>query len=215
MKPTKVMLAGHDAIVLAGLNCLLTKTPAVQVAGEAGNGANWSESADRWSPQVVVLDVGHSDLADLLATRRLLKAHPHLRVLVLCSRENPTLARQFLGVGAAGCLLKGASPTELEQAIHQVASGQTYLSASLARRMATHVGGVTADEAVPAATLTGRQREVLRLLAEGQNTKEIAAELRVSPKTVEFHRSRLMLRLRISSVAGLVRHAIRAGLVQL
>jgi len=209
----RVLLADDHTLVRAGLRKLLESIPNMDVVGEAGDGLELLELAEKLQPQMVLMDIAMPGLNGLEATGRLVKAWPDIRVLILSMHQNGEYVRQALRQGAAAYLLKDAAPLELDLAIRAVLKGETYLSPAVSKGVVSdYVHRLRTDEQ-PADTLTPRQREVLQLIAEGQSTKEIARRLDLSIKTVETHRTQLMKQLDIHEIAGLVRFAIRTGLV--
>lgn len=213
MKRLRLVLADDHVLVRAGLRKLLESMPDLDVVGEAGDGLAVLALVEQLQPDLVLLDIAMPKLNGLEATFRLLKAWPALRVLILSMHQNEEYVRQALRHGAAGYLLKDAAPTELDLAINAIRRGETYLSPAVTRGvLADYVQRLRSDES-PDGQLTPRQREVLQLIAEGLSTKEIARRLGLSIKTVETHRSQLMKQLDIHEVAGLVRYALRAGLI--
>jgi DNA-binding NarL/FixJ family response regulator len=210
---TRVLLADDHTLVRAGLRKLLESIPDMEVVGEAGDGLELLELAERLQPQVVLMDIAMPRLNGLEATARIAKTWPHMRVLILSMHQNAEYVRQALRHGAAAYLLKDAAPLELEMALKAVLRGETYLSPSVSQGVMSDYVLRLRSEEQPADALTPRQREVLQLIAEGQSTKEIARRLDLSVKTVETHRTQLMKQLDIHEVASLVRYAIRAGLV--
>jgi DNA-binding NarL/FixJ family response regulator len=181
--------------------------------GEAGDGLTLLDLAAKLQPQVVLMDIAMPGLNGLEATGRMTKAWPDIRILILSMHQNAEYVRQALRQGAMAYLLKDSAPLELELALKAVLRGETYLSPAVSKGVVSdYVHRLRSDEQ-PADALTPRQREVLQLIAEGQSTKEIARRLDLSVKTVETHRTQLMKQLDIHEVAGLVRFAIRAGLV--
>ena len=213
MNPIRVLLADDHTLVRAGLRKLLESIAGLEVVGEAGDGLELLELADRLRPQIVLMDIAMPGLNGLEATGRLLKTLPDVKVLVLSMHQNAEYVRQALRQGAVAYLLKDAAPQELELALRAVLRGETYLSPAVSKGVVSdYVQRLRSDEK-PEDALTPRQREVLQLIAEGQSTKEIARRLDLSVKTVETHRTQLMKQLDIHEVAGLVRYAIREGLV--
>jgi len=209
----RVLLADDHTLVRAGLRKLLESIPSMEVVGEAGDGLELLELVEKLQPQMVLMDIAMPGLNGLEATGRLVKAWPGIRVLILSMHQNGEYVRQALRQGAAAYLLKDAAPLELELAIRAVLKGETYLSPAVSKGVVSdYVQRLRTDEQ-PADALTPRQREVLQLIAEGQSTKEIARRLDLSIKTVETHRTQLMKQLDIHEIAGLVRFAIRTGLV--
>jgi DNA-binding NarL/FixJ family response regulator len=164
-------------------------------------------------PNMVLMDIAMAGLNGLEATARIIKEFPQVRIIILSMHANEEYVLQTLRAGAAGYLLKDAATAELELAIQAVAKGDTYLSPAISKRVIEDYVGRTSGQKGPAEQLTPRQREILQMVAEGKSTKEIAFLLNLSVKTVETHRAQLMDRLDIHDVPGLVRHAMRTGLV--
>lgn len=213
MKPVRVLLADDHAMVRAGLRKLLESIPDVEVVGEADDGLALLALAAQLQPNLVLTDIAMPGLNGLEATARLLKAQPETRVVILSMHQDEEYVRRALRHGAAGYLLKDAAPVELELALKAVLRGETYLSPAVSKGvLSDYVQRLRGDEK-PAVILTPRQREVLQLIAESHSTKEIARRLDLSVKTVDTHRSGLMKQLDIHEVAGLVRYAMRTGLI--
>jgi len=210
---TRVLLADDHALVRVGIRSLLSTIAGFDVVGEAGTGHEALELADKLRPHVVLMDIAMPGINGLDATARLVERHPEVRVIILSMHASEEYALQALRAGAAGYLLKDADLLELERAIVAVARGETYLSPAISKHVIADYKRRVAEQPEPIDRLTPRQREVLRLIAEGLSTKEIAFKLGLSVKTVETHRAQLMERLEIRDVAGLVRFAIRSGLV--
>lgn len=209
MKTVRVLLAEDHTLVRAGLRSLLSELPWVDVVAEAADGREAVRLCSEHKPQVVLMDITMSDLNGLEATTRITRKHPATRVIILSMHSNEEYVRRALSVGAAGYMLKDAERTELELALKSVARGGSYLSPAVSRPVITDYAERASRD--PVGRLTPRQREILQLIAEGYSTKEIAAKLSLSAKTIETHRAQLMHRLDIHDVAGLVRYAIRAG----
>ena len=213
MSTIRVVLADDHALVRAGIRALLEKLPDIEVVGEADNGRQALELVRSSAPNLVLLDISMTELGGLEALPRILKEFPAIKVLILSGHANEEYVLRALRCGAAGYMLKEAAAEELELAIKAVAQGKTYLSPSVSRTVVESYLQRAAGEEGPIEQLTARQREVLQLIAEGKTTKEIAGTLGVSVKTVEAHRLQLMARLGIHDVPGLVRYAIRSGLI--
>jgi len=213
LKPVRVLLADDHTLVRAGLRKLLESLPDIEVVGEASDGLELLELAARMQPHVILMDIAMPGLNGLEATGRITKAWPEMRVLILSMHQNAEYIRQALRQGAVAYLLKDSAPMELELALKAVLNGETYLSPAVSKGVVSDYVQRLRSEEQPADALTPRQREVLQLIAEGQSTKEIARRLDLSVKTVETHRTQLMKHLDIHEVAGLVRYALRAGLV--
>jgi DNA-binding NarL/FixJ family response regulator len=211
-RPIRVLLADDHALVRAGLRKLLESLSGVAVVGEAGDGREALALVASKKPDLVLLDITMPGLNGLEAAERIAREHPGTRVILLSMHASEEHVLRALRAGASGYLPKDAALGELELAINAVRKGETYLSPAVSRHVSDYVRRMGA-EAEPRESLTPRQREILQLIAEGQSTKRIAATLGVSVKTVETHRSQLMEKLDIHDVAGLVRYAIRIGLV--
>lgn len=213
MSLLRVVLADDHTLVRVGLKMLLESMPDIEVVGEASNGVCLIALVEQLQPDLVLMDIAMPMLNGLEATARLLQAWPALRVLILSMHQNEEYVRQALRHGASGYLLKDAAPAELELAISAIRNGETWLSPALTRGLLTEYVQHLRGQEPPRGQLTPRQREVLQLVAHGQSTKEIARSLGLSVKTVDTHRSQLMKQLDIHDVAGLVRYALRTGLI--
>lgn len=213
MTPIRVLLADDHTLVRAGVRKLLESIPNIEVVGEVSDGMAVVAMAEALQPQLVLMDIAMPGLNGLEATSRLKRTCPDVQVLILSMHQNEEYVRQALRHGAVAYLLKDAAPLELELALAAVLRGETYLSPAVSRGVVSdYVQRLRSDD-VPGANLTPRQREVLQLVAKGLSSKEVARRLDVAVKTVESHRSQLMKQLDIHEVAGLVRYAVRAGLI--
>lgn len=217
MESMKVLLVEDHGLVRAGLRALLEKLDGVTVIGEASDGREALRLAKEHRPHIVVMDVAMPNLNGIEATQQIVKESANVRVLILSMHANEAYVLQALRAGAVGYILKDAATTELEFAIRTVARGDTYLSPAVSKQVVRKLlqGENGASKTEPLQLLTSRQREVLQLIAEGRNTKQIAHLLGTSVKTAETHRSHIMERLEIYDVVGLTRFAIRTGLVQM
>ena len=213
MTPVRVLIADDHALVRAGIRALLEGLDGVTVVAEAGNGNQVLELARTHRPDVVLLDISMPGLGGLEASAQLKQELPEVRVVMLSMHANEEYVLQALRAGATGYMLKDSATSELELALETVMQGETYLSPPISKQMVEgYVQRVGAEQ--PATdNLTPRQRQVLQLIAGGHSTKEIAYRLELSVKTVETHRAQLMERLQIRDIAGLVKYAIRNGLV--
>jgi DNA-binding NarL/FixJ family response regulator len=209
------VLADDHTLVRAGIRALVEKLPNVKVVGEAKDGREAILLVRELQPDLVLMDIAMPGLNGLEATARICKEMPKVRVIILSMYANEEYVREAIEAGAAGYLVKKSAAVELEQAITAVAGGENYFSPLVSATVIKNRGGrLSADRAL-IERLTPRQREILQLIAERHATKEIAVILNISVKTVETHRAQLMQRLNIHDVPGLVRFAIRAGLVSL
>ena len=211
--PIRVVLADDHVLIRAGLRALLHSLPNIEVIGEASDGHEAVDVIARHQPDVVIMDIGMPGLNGVDSTRRIVKQCPGTRVIILSMHANEEYVGRALEAGARGYLLKGAEPAELELVLKAVMRGETYLSPSIAKHLVQDYLSHRKEKTQPLPDLTTRQREVLQLIAEGCSTKDIANKLKLSVKTVDTHRSELMHRLDIHDVAGLVRYAIRTGLL--
>ena len=212
MASLRVLLVDDHALVRAGIRSLLRDIEGVEVVGEAADGAEALAIAGRERPDAVLLDIAMKGMSGLEAAARFRELHPGVRVLILSMHASEEYVLQALRSGAAAYLIKDSATAELELALRSVMRGETYLSPAISRQVVDgyvqRVGAGAAED-----PLTPRQREVLKRVAEGRSTKEIAYDLGLSVKTVETHRAQIMERLGIRDVAGLVRYAMRTGLV--
>lgn len=214
MKPQiRVILVDDHTLVRAGLRKLLESMPHVDVVGEASDGVVALELAHSLQPEIVLMDIAMPGLNGLETTIRLKKELSHIQIIILSMHQNDEYVKQALRYGAAAYLLKDAATNELELAINTVSKGEIYLSPTLTKGVMNDYVYRLRNENTTDDMLTPRQREVLKLLAQGQSSKEIARLLELSVKTVDTHRTQLMKQLDIHEVTGLVRYAIRVGLI--
>lgn len=211
----RVLLVEDHTLVRAGIRALLENLPGVEVVGEAGDGQEALRLIAQHQPDVVVMDIGMPKLNGLEAAARVARDYPKTRVIILSMHLNEEYVIRALHAGAAGYLLKDAGTAELELALQAVARGDTYLSPPVSKRVIADYVQRVERLVDPLERLTPRQREILQLIAEGHTAKAMAQSLNISVKTVETHRAQLMERLDIHNVAGLVRYAMRRGLVVL
>jgi DNA-binding NarL/FixJ family response regulator len=209
----RLLLVDDHALVRAGIRALIEMIESVDVVGEAGNGAEALRSIERLKPHIVLLDITMPDMNGLEVLQKITSGFAGVRVIILTMHEAREYAVQALHFGAAGFIPKSAAAAELKDAIAMVMQGKTYVSAQTPQQTAARVVLDDDKQRELLARLTPRQREILVRIAEGQSTKEIARALDISVKTVESHRSQLTERLSIHDVAGLVRFAIKAGLI--
>jgi DNA-binding NarL/FixJ family response regulator len=215
MSQLRVVIVEDHALVRAGMRALLQKIEGVEVVSDVGDGWEAVKSVQTDAPDLVLMDIAMPGLNGLDATLRIVKESPNTRVILLSMHANEEYFQQALEVGASGYLLKGAELAELELALRAVARGETYLTPAVAKYAIKAYREKSEGPSGPLMKLSMRQREILQLIAEGQTTKDIAQRLNLSVKTVETHRSQLMERLDIHDVPGLVRFAMRVGLIQL
>jgi DNA-binding NarL/FixJ family response regulator len=213
MKIARVLLADDHALVRAGIRSLLERMTAIEVVAEASDGREALELAKNHLPDLMLLDIAMAGLNGLEALARATKEFSAVKVIILSMHANEEYVPQALRAGARGYLLKDAAVAELELALRAVNRGEIYLSPRISKRVIDSYLERLENERPLREELTLRQREIVQLIAEGKSTKEIAFFLKVSIKTVEAQRAQLMERLEIHDVAGLVRYAMRVGLV--
>lgn len=214
MSRLRVMIVEDHALVRAGMRALLEKIDGIEVVSAVGDGWEAVKAVQTDAPDLVLMDIAMPELNGLDATSRIVKESPATRVILLSMHANEEYLQQALQSGALGYLLKGAELAELELAIKTVSRGESYLTPAVAKYAIEAYREKSDGPTGPLAKLSMRQREILQLIAEGHTTKDIAQRLNVSVKTVETHRAHLMERLEIHDVPGLVRFAVRVGLIQ-
>ena len=209
------MLAEDHTIVREGLRALLDVRDDIEVIAEVADGRAAVEAVTQHKPDVVVMDLGMPELNGVDATRQIRKDFPATQVLILSMHSGEEYVRPAIRAGASGYLLKGSGLSDLVAAIQAVARGDAFFSPAIAKIVLfeSRRGERPNKEPTPGDALTNREREILQLVAEGKSSPEIAKQLQLSVKTVEGHRGRIMAKLDVHHVAGLVRHAIKIGLV--
>jgi DNA-binding NarL/FixJ family response regulator len=212
MTTIRIILADDHTLVRAGFRALFQSIEGIEVVAEASDGREALRLIAVHQPDIILMDIAMSGLNGLEAAARVVQEFPDVRVVMLSMHANEEYVLQALRYGAMGYLLKDASVTELELAIKAVVRNETYLSPAVSKHVVEYVQRI-GGEPSSLERLTARQREILQLIAEGCTTQEIAQTLNISIKTVESHRAQLMERLDIHDVAGLVRYAIRMGVV--
>lgn len=206
----RVLLADDHTIVRQGLKLILAAQPDFEVVGEAGNGREAAELAEKLKPDLVLMDVQMPDLNGIEATRRMVASNSRIRVLVLSMHKEALYVREVLKAGARGYILKDAIDTELLSAMRSVARGDGYISPAVSGALLSDYREQSSN---PLDTLSTREREVLQLIAEGKTNKEVATKLNLSVYTVDSHRGKIMEKLNLHSAGELVRFAMKNGLV--
>jgi len=212
----RVLLVDDHQLFRQGMRSMLANDAGIEVIGEAENGRRAVELARQLAPDVIVMDISMPDLNGIEATRQIAARTPRTRVLAISMHSDRRFVTGILAAGAAGYLLKDCAFDELCRAIHAVAKKQVYLSPAVAGEVVdAHVRGGDDAASQPLGDLTSRQLEILQLVAEGRATKQIAARLHVSTKTVDTHRHEIMTKLDLHSIAELTKFAVREGLTNL
>jgi two-component system response regulator NreC len=216
MKKIKVVVADDHTILRQGIKALLDNQEEIEVVGEAKDGREAIKAIEALSPDVILMDIAMPGLNGLEATRRIKKKFPMTKVVVLTMHTNEEYIFQILNAGADGYLVKETAFQDLISAINSVHRGEAFMSPSISKKVMTdYIQRAQGEEKVGFDTLTTREREILQLVAEGNSNKKIAAALFISPKTVETHRAHIMDKLNIHDRAGLIKYAIRKGMINL
>lgn len=213
----RLVLADDHDMMREGLKSLLEKEPGMEIVGEARNGREVVDLAQKANAHVVIMDVAMPDLNGIEATRKIVSENPNTKVIALSGHAKKEFVREMLTAGASGYVLKKRAYEELVRAIQEVMNGKKYLAPDLARGVIDDYIELSASVSENPAfiVLTPREREVLQQLTEGRTTKETASDLDVSVKTVETHRRNIMEKLDLHSVAELTKYAIREGVASL
>jgi len=212
----KILVADDHQVVREGLRSMLEKDSDFEVVGEAADGKIAVDLSRELAPDVIIMDVSMPNLDGIDATRQIMARNPEAKVVALTVHPERPFMYEMLRAGAKAYLLKNSGFDELTRAIRTVMSGQTYLSPRVASTMVVDfVQPAEGENKNPQGTLSPREIEVLQLMAQEKSTRNIAAHLRVSVKTIETHRRGIMKKLNINTVAGLTKYAVREGLTTL
>jgi len=213
MRPVRILIADDHELIRRGLAAHLAQTPGWVVEAEASNGGEAVELALRLRPDLIVLDLSMPEQNGLAATRRILAIDPGARILILTAHESEQLAREVLEAGAQGYVLKSDASRVLVAALQALLDGRPFFTSKVARIVLEgYLKGGTPEAGLRA--LSAREQEILQLLAEGKSNKEVARALGISVKTAETHRSNIMRKAGIASLAELVRYAIRNKIIE-
>jgi DNA-binding NarL/FixJ family response regulator len=215
--PITVLLAEDHAIVRQGLCALLNADPRFHIIGEARNGREAVALAQALRPIVILMDIAMPELNGIAATRQILARDPAARIIILSAHSDDAYIERTVSAGVVGFLEKQTSAEVLTKAIYEVAHGRPFFSPTIAKRLARATAAALGRDGLvkaPATRLTGREAEVLQLVAEGLANKQMADALKISIKTIEKHRQHLMDKLGIHDTAGLTRYAIATGVIE-
>ena len=213
---TRILIVDDHKIFREGLISMLEKKPDIEIIGEAENGREAITLFQELLPDIVIMDIVMPDMNGVEATRHISDKTSKAKIIGLSMHEDGRFAAEMLKAGASGFLLKDCAFEELVDAINIVRAGGIYLSAKIKERMLDdYVGFLSKDNPSLFSVLSAREQEVLKYLAEGKSTKEIASQLGVSAKTIEAHRQNIMAKLNIHNIADLIKYAIRTGLISL
>jgi DNA-binding NarL/FixJ family response regulator len=207
------LIADDHELIRHGLRSVIRAHPQWQICGEAATGVQAVVLARSLQPDIVIMDVGMPELGGLEAARQIVQEHPSIKILILTMHQSERLLRAILESGARGYLLKSDAGTDLVSAIDALLKGRRFFSAAVSDSVVAGYLRSPDQEGLPETPLTPRERQVVELVARGASNKQIAARLKISVKTAETHRARVMEKLKLQSVADLVRYAIRNQMV--
>ena len=215
MKKLRILLADDHIVMRTGLRALLERQPNLEVVGESENGRNAVEQAASLTPDVVVMDVGMPVLNGIEATKLIVTENPTTSVVILSMHSDESYVMRALKAGARGYLLKDSAPADLLSAIQAVSQNKSFFSPKVSRILAEDYVRVLKQKGAVDSydLLTGREREILQLLAEGKANKEVATALNISPYTVETHRKHILEKLNLHNPAELILYAVRKGII--
>lgn len=216
MQATRILIADDHTLVREGIVSMLSRFEDINVVGEASNGKEAIEKVNDLRPEIVLMDISMPGLGGLEATLEIRKVHPEVKILILTQYDDKEYVSRFLKAGVSGYILKKALGMELLTAIRAVARGESYLHPSIAGSVIDRFVSKKKDHRDDVLDkLTSRETQILKLLAEGNSHKEIATTLGISVKTVISHQTNISDKLDIHSRAGLIKFAIRSGLIRI
>ncbi|MBX9655528.1 response regulator transcription factor [bacterium] len=215
MASIRVIIGDDQELLRAGLRALLSMIPGIEIVGEADNGIDAIKLAESLKPAIAVLDVMMPRLNGIEAARRIRESDPSIKILIVSVHKTDKIVLRALEAGADGYIPTSASAKELKDAVNALLRGHKFITPELAQAVIEHSTGTRTRKQTAIDQLTTRQREVLQLFAEGYSTKEVAAKLHVSVKTVEKQRLQIMKKLDVNNVVELVHTAIRDGIINL
>lgn len=208
-------LVDDHAIMREGLKMILTAQEGNLVVGEAGDGAVALEEIDRLKPDVLLLDISLPTVSGIEITRKVRKYHPDIKIIILSRHDNEEYLAQLLKYGIHGFVLKDEAGDDLLRAVGALRKGERYLSPRLANHLMNNFeSGAPISASNQFSLLTNREREILKLIAEGNSNNEVAKLLWISPQTVRVHRQNMMSKLKVHKVADLVKYAIKEGMIE-
>jgi two-component system response regulator NreC len=217
MDKMHVLVTDDHIIVREGLRAILDAQPDIQVVGEATNGLEAVQKVEETKPDIVLMDISMPEMNGLEATRQIKQAHPEVKILALTMHEGDEYFFEVLQVGASGYFVKGGSSQELLGALRALQQGDVYISPIMTKKLLSDYlrHAKTGQDKEVYTGLTGREKEILKLVAEGLNNQEIAEKLFLSPATVQTHRANIMAKLGLHSRTELVKYALRNGMITL
>lgn len=217
--PTTIILIDDHELILDGLAQLVEGIGGFQILAKAGNGKAGLDLVEKLAPDIVLMDVDMPVMNGLEATQQIKKLYPKVRIIILTMHGDPALIKRMMEIGADGFLLKNSNRDEFREALTRVAQGKTYFSSDAAQavisgKSVTPGNFVVGNDTILLSTLSDRETEILKNIALGKSNKEIGDQLFISHRTVDTHRTNIMKKMGVHNVAGLVRIALRNGLVQ-
>jgi len=217
--PSTIILIDDHELILDGLAQLVEGIGGFQILAKAGNGKAGLDLVEKLAPDIVLMDVDMPVMNGLEATQQIKKLYPKVRIIILTMHGDPALIKRMMEIGADGFLLKNSNRDEFREALTRVAQGKTYFSSDAAQavisgKSVTPGNFVVGNDTILLSTLSDRETEILKNIALGKSNKEIGDQLFISHRTVDTHRTNIMKKMGVHNVAGLVRIALRNGLVQ-
>lgn len=213
MSNLRVFITDDHAILREGVRLILARIPGIEVVGEAGDGLEALQAIENLKPDLVILDISLPSLSGVELARKLRKYQPETKLLVLSRHDGPEYVEQLVKLGIHGYVLKEEAGSDLIKAVEVIQRGQTYLSPRITSQLVSGFDPARSAQD-PFHILSNREREILKLVAEGKSNARIGKELLISPKTVKVHRANVMKKLDVHKVADLVKYAIKAGIVE-
>ncbi|EHQ07348.1 MAG: response regulator transcription factor [Leptonema illini] len=214
MKETRLYLADDHAIVREGLRFILSSQPHYKIVGESGDGPIALQQIEEIKPDIAILDISLPGMTGIEIARQIRRYHPDIRIIMLSRHDNEEYLRELLKYKIHGYVLKDEAGSDLIRAIDAVMSGETYLSPRMVSMLVREKEAGTDADTGLFSLLSNREREILKLLAEGKTNEEIGTQLRISPHTAKVHRQNIMKKLNLHKTADLVRYAVRTGLIE-
>ncbi|MDH5719635.1 MAG: response regulator transcription factor [Spirochaetia bacterium] len=224
MKPKKIFLVDDHLILREGLKHILSETDLYEVSGESGDGREALEKIEKMKPDIVILDISLPSLSGIEIARQVRKFHKEIKIIMLSQYDNEEYIDELLKYGIHGYMLKDSAADDLLKAISEVLKGNIYLSGQVTKKLvqdflpkpSVEIASDSPDKKEKSifSILSAREREILKLIAEGYSNDKIASSLWISPKTVKTHRANIMKKLNLSSMAELVKYAVKHGIVE-
>ncbi len=209
----RVFITDDHTILREGVRLILARLPGIEVVGESGDGLDALQQIEKLKPDLTILDISLPSLSGVELARKLRKYVPDMKILVLSRHDSPEYVEQLVKLGIHGYVLKEEAGSDLIKAVEVIQKGQTYLSPRITSQLVTGFDTPRSGKD-PFQILSNREREILKLVAEGKSNVKIGKELLISPRTVKVHRANIMKKLNVHKVADLVKYAIKAGIVE-